>query len=400
MTGARIKQARLMADLTQKELAEQLTKKGYPVSAAAISKYEKGKSFPPAQFLLLASSELNVRSTYFSHQPVKTVKWKSFRKHSRLGKTRQDTIKANAADLAELHIELHSLLYPNKTPSLPAPVTVRSCEEAENVADQLRTLWELGNRPLDNLVQTAEDKGVVVISWDKSGPFDGLSGWCDNYPVTVLNTKRTKDRVRFNLAHEIGHLVMETSNVVEKVEESLANRFASALLVPAEHARHELGNKRDRLDWGELMMLKRKYGLSMAAWVVRAKDLGIISMNQYTLMFKDLSIRGWRKQEPIEYLGDEEPLQLKQMSLRAVAEGLTSPDRISSVCPRCLDDAVEEQNSEHLTVHDLLGMPEDERNMIMKRALALAAEDDFETFEADEFYEFEDIDVDEAEDSD
>ena len=111
----------------------------------------------------------------------------------------------------------------------------------------------------------------------------------------------------------------------------------------------------------------------MAAWVVRAKDLDIISQNQYTLMFKDLSIRGWRKQEPIEYLGDEEPLQLKQMSLRAVAEGLTSPDRITvAFVLAVLDDAVEEQNSEHLTVHDSTGMNEDDREtLIMKHAWRL-----------------------------
>lgn len=399
MIGARLKQARLLAGMTQKGLAGRLSERGYPVTAAAVSKYENGKSYPPAQLLLLAGDALNVRSTYFSHQPEKSVQWKSFRKHGRLGKTAQDAIKASAADLAELHIELHSLLYPNRKPGLPAPERVRSCDEAEKVADRLRTLWELGNRPLDNLVQTAEDKGFVVIGWDKNGEFDGLSGWCDNYPVTVINTSRSTDRIRFNLAHEIGHLVMETSDVDEKAEESLANRFASALLVPAHHARSELGNNRDRLDWGELMMLKRKYGLSMAAWVTRAKDLGIISMNQYTLMFKDLSKRGWRKQEPIEYLGDEEPLQLKQMSIRVVAEGLTSPDRINRVCPSCLDDSVEEYGADHLTVRDLLRMPEDERNLIMKRAFALAAEDDFETFEADDFYEFEDIDADEAEDS-
>ena len=57
---------------------------------------------------------------------------------------------------------------------------LNNCERTGNV----------GNRPLDNLVQTSEDRDVVVISWkDKSGLFDGLSGWCDRYPVTVLNTK-------------------------------------------------------------------------------------------------------------------------------------------------------------------------------------------------------------------
>ena len=393
MIGNRIRQARLLAGFTQKELADRLGKRGYPVTSAAISKYEKNKSHPPAQFMLLASSEMNVRSTYFSHQPSEKVIWKSFRRQSRLGKKKQEAVKEYAADLAELHVELHSLLYPNNPPNLPPPTQVRNPTEAEEVAKSVRDGWDLGNRPLDNLVQTAEDRGVVVISWhDESGRFDGLSGTCGAYPVTVINTNRSSDRIRFSLAHEIGHLVMDTSTVSVKNEERFAHRFAAALIVPAKHAYLELGTKRDRLDWGELMMLKRKFGLSMAAWVTRAKDLGVINQYQHTLMFKDLSRRGWRKQEPVEYLGDEEPLQLKQMALRAVAEGLTSPDRISSVCPSCLDDAVDETESDHLTVRDLLKMPEDERNAVMQRAFALAANDDFETFEANEFYELEDND--------
>ncbi len=396
MIGARIKQARLLAEITQRELAERLTERGYPVTAAAISKYEKGKSFPPAQFLLLASSELDVRSTYFSHQPAKEVVWKSFRKQSRLGKNRQDAIRANAADIAELHIELHSLLYPKRTPSLPKPVKVHSWEEAEKVANHLRRNWDLGNRPLDNLVQTAEDRGVVVISWDKDDKFDGLSGWCGEYPVTVINTKRARDRIRFNLAHEIGHLVMDTSEVNVKQEELLAHRFAAALLVPANHAYVELGGKRERLDWGELMMLKRKYGFSMAAWVTRAKDLGIISQNQHTAMFIELGQNGWKKQEPIEYQGDEEPLQLKQMASRAVAQGLMSPDRISRVGIDILEPDLEEAESTHLTVRDLLAMPEQERQTAMEEAFALAAEEEFEIFEANEIFD----DYDEAFDDD
>ena len=400
MIGSRIKQARLLAEMTQKRLADRLTERGYPVTAAAISKYEKGKSYPPAQFLLLASGELNVRSTYFSHQPEMCVRWKLFRKHNRLGKTMQDAIMSNAADLAELHIDLYSLLYPDRSTNLPPPLNVDSYQGSETAADQLRTQWELGDRPLDNLVQTAEDRGVVVISWDKSGDFDGLSGWCGDYPVTVINTNRSTDRIRFNLAHEIGHLVMDNSDVSAKEEEHLAHRFAASFLVPAEHARYELGSKRGRIDWGELMMLKRKYGLSMAAWLMRARDLGIITPNLYTAMFIELNSKGWRKKEPVEYLGDEEPLQLKQMSLRAVAEGLASPDRINSVCRNCLDETVDETEANHLTVRDLLNMSEDERNAVMEQAFALAAVDNFETFEVDDFYEFEDFDSDEADDND
>ena len=45
-----------------------------------------------------------------------------------------------------------------------------------------------------------------------------------------------------------------------------------------------------------------------------------------------------------------------------------------------------------ITVYDLLAMPEAERKAVMERAFELAADYDFEIFEADEFYELEDFD--------
>lgn len=394
MIGARIRQARLLADMTQRQLAERLRERDYTVTPAAISKYENNKSYPPAQFLLLACSELGVLSTYFSHQPAKTVEWKSFRRHSTLGKKQQEVAKQHAADLAELHIELWSLLYPDKFPKLPSPISVDTYAGAEQVANNLREMWDLGNRPLDNLVQTSEDRGVVVISWDdETGKFDGLSGWCGDYPVTVINTNRTADRIRFNLAHEIGHLAMDTANA-EEDEESLVHRFAAALLVPANHAFHELGRRRYKLDWGELKMLKRKYGLSMTAWVRRAYDLGIINHSAYKTMNVELRKRGWHKEEPVQYQGDEEPIQLKQMAQRSIAEGLVSPDRFSRIGLEFWEPERDQSESTHLTVYDLMAMPEHERNAVMNRAFELAANEDFETFEAYEIYDEYDEDFD------
>ena len=59
MIGDRVKQARLLASLTQQELADQLGELGYQVTKAAISKYENNKSVPPAQFLLSATTVLD-----------------------------------------------------------------------------------------------------------------------------------------------------------------------------------------------------------------------------------------------------------------------------------------------------------------------------------------------------
>ena len=382
MIGARVKQARLLAGLTQQELADRLGEQGYRVTKAAISKYERNKSYPPAGFLLAACTALDVRSTYFTHQPTRTIEWQAFRRHSQLPQKKQTAIKDYAVDIAELQIELQSLLYPEMAFALPS-IAVSTFDEAEAAAEHLRDEWDLGNRPLDNLVQMAEDRGVVVIGWDdESGKFDGLSGWCGKYPVTVINTNRSIDRIRFNLAHEIGHLAMDTSAVSDK-EEDLAHRFAAAFLVPAEHARHELGQTRRQLDWGELKMLKRKYGLSMAAWIHRAKDLDIINEYHYTELCKKMSAQGWRKKEPAAYQGDEEPLRLHQMAQRATAEGLMSPDRITRVGVECFEyESVKPPSGDYPTASQLLTMEQDERERWISQMFEWAEGEEFEIFEA------------------
>lgn len=145
MIGARVKQARLLAGMTQQAFAHQLGERGYRVTKAAISKYENSKSMPPAQFLLLASAILDVRSVYFTHQPAKTIEWQAFRRHSQLRQREEDAVKAYATDLAELQIELHRLLYPEMEFALPS-VTVSTAEAAEAAAGCLRGQWDLGNR--------------------------------------------------------------------------------------------------------------------------------------------------------------------------------------------------------------------------------------------------------------
>lgn len=383
MIGARLKQARLLSGMTQKELASALGENGLKITAAAISKYEKEKSYPTAQFMLLASGVLGVPSTYFLHQPSRVVDWIGFRCRARLGDTARNRIKAYAAERAVAQSELRDLLYPERDYDLPS-ISVSNLEDAEHAAKQLRELWNVGDRPLDNLVQLAEDREVIVIDWaDKTGLFDGLSGWCGDRPVTVVNSQFPLDRRRLTIAHEIGHLVLDTSIDADVDDEALAFRFAAALLAPADHVSRELSDKTRRLSWDELKVLKRKYGLSMSAWVRRAYDLNIISYSTYKTMNIEYRTLGWHKGEPVEYVGDEEPLLLKQLAGRAIAEGLVAPDKYSHL--ELTDEASVEElmpSSGFPTATELIQMDEVERDGWMTKMFDLAEDMDFETFEA------------------
>jgi Zn-dependent peptidase ImmA (M78 family)/DNA-binding XRE family transcriptional regulator len=396
MLGERLRQARLLAGISQEQLAEELAKYNYQITKQAISKYENNQSMAPAQFLILVASILDVPNSYFSHESRVEIDWLAFRRRSRFAARDQEAVKSYALDLAELYLELETLLYPqiDRKDKLPERQRVSSFEQAERAAETLREVWELDNHPIDSVVRLAEDHHVIVISWDKDGgKFDGLSGRIGDAAVTVICSDVSVDRSRFNLGHELGHLLMDTEAVSEKEAENLAHRFAAALLVPAERAFHELGTRRTQLDFEELAILKRKYGLSMAAWLRRACDLAIISQNYYAQLQIELSRNGWRKQEPIEYIGDEVPLKIEQMAHHAVAEGLMSPDRIRRVYPQWKEQATVIHRDEHLTVYDLLAMSEEERNRVMKAAFDLAAKDDFEIFEAFDEMDFADDSV-------
>jgi Zn-dependent peptidase ImmA (M78 family) len=74
-------------------------------------------------------------------------------------------------------------------------------------------------------------------------------------------------------------------------------------------------------------MLKHKYGLSMQAWIFRAKDLGIISDSKFKQLIINIRKRNWHEQEPGEQIDPERPLRMKQLVLRALAEDVISRPR-------------------------------------------------------------------------
>ena len=392
MIAARIRQARLIAGWSQDQLAERLSASGLPLTKAAISKYETGKSIPTAQTILKLAQVLKVRSEYFLTEPSLLVNWLAFRRHSTLSKAAQERVMHYAAQVAERQLELESLLYPDETPQFPPTQRVTTPDEAEAAAAALRHAWQLDEHPIDNLFQVVEDHGGVVVEWHEDiGEFDGLAGWGNAAaPLTVINMQVKADRRRFNLAHEIGHLLMDTHALTDKQEEKLAHRFAAALLVPAAAAFRELGSARRHIDWRELGLLKQKYGMSMAAWIFRAKDLGIISENTSTEMWQELSANGWRKAEPFDYIGKEEPSRLKQMTLRAVAEGLISEDQGRIVCPDCFQDLPTPDKKPYPSARDLLRLPLEERNRIVAEMFEQSADEDFEIFEANGEADFDD----------
>jgi Zn-dependent peptidase ImmA (M78 family) len=377
MIKDRIKQARVASGMTQDEVVGALAVEGISLTKGGLSKYERGGSIPKPSVLRVLGRILDVDPSYFLEEPSLTVRWLAFHKASRMGKARQERVKARAESELESLLTLRRSLDPAATPEdLPPRTRVRKLEDADLAADGLRAHWRLGDQPIESVTAAIEDGGgVVVESGGDEDLFDGLSGWANKtVPVVVVSPAVSADRRRFSLAHELGHLFMDTGKVDKRTEEKLAHRFGAAFLVPAACARRELGTKRRRLEFRELAMLKQKYGLSMQGWILRAADLGIVDPSHVRTLFAEMSSRGWR-QEPVGFEGKERPQKLRQLTVRALAEGLLTCQQAERILPGVTREMGEVQVAGALSARSLLQMPKDERDRLMKEASALVAQD-------------------------
>jgi hypothetical protein len=195
----------------------------------------------------------------------------------------------------------------------------------------------------------------------------------------VTKRNATADRKRFTLAHELGHLVMETDPIVSaREEERLANRFAAAFLVPRDAAVRELGPKRTHLSFIELRLLKEKHGLSMQAWLCRARDLGIVKEGHFNTLYASLGAYGWRRQEPGEYRGREEPAAFRQMVYRALAEGLVDQQQAERWCPelkgQIMNTGLNSRTENGFEPQRVYRLPVEHREALLREAAAALAD--------------------------
>jgi Zn-dependent peptidase ImmA (M78 family)/DNA-binding XRE family transcriptional regulator len=335
--GERLKMARALSGLSLREVAAKAQ-----VSPMAISKYERDLDVPSSTVLLRLAHALGVKLEYlFRSKSVKlTPHLVHYRRGSRCGVKARKRVEAEVVECMERYLEVEGLFGALKPFVLPKiDREVRRPEDSERVARELRLSWELGYDPIENLVAVLEDRGVRVCLVEGCDGFDGLCAWVrPNIPVIAVKRGIPGDRQRFNLAHELAHLLLHLAPDVD--QEAAAHRFAGAFLAPEPAVRAELGEHRRDLDDRELYLLKREYGLSMQAWVRRAKDLGIIEEATYRRICQRFSQLRWRQQEPGEPIPTEEPQRMKQLIFHALAEDMISRSRAQELLGEELPEVV------------------------------------------------------------
>jgi Zn-dependent peptidase ImmA (M78 family)/DNA-binding XRE family transcriptional regulator len=338
--GERIKQARKASNLSLRKLADEIG-----VSAMAISKYERNQDVPGSGVLVRLSQALNVKVDFFFRPNTIPVQLQAYRKHVALGIKEQEAIQMRIQEWVERYLEIEDL-FPKEQHAINLPLyKVNTLNEVEGIAIELRNYWNLGDDPIENLVQLLEDQRIKVGVIAGFEHFDACTFKANGNPVVVTKAELSGDRQRFNLGHELGHLILAPQEKLNS--EQVANRFVGAFLVPAETAHFELGEQRTDLSVNELYILKHKYGLSMQAWVYRAKDLEIISENTAARLFHQFRANDWHKQEPGNQYPVEVPMRMERLVYRALSEDMISRSRAQELLGKPLQRWETEAMQQH-----------------------------------------------------
>ena len=165
------------------------------------------------------------------------------------------------------------------------------------IARTVRKSWSIPDGPIANLTDYCERAGILVIWCDLEKGVDGVTmNVRDLPPCIFLNQHVPADRMRFSLAHELGHIIMHT--VPGDEIENEANAFAAELLVPEQQFRRALIGQRLSLEW--LARQKAYWKASMAFLLYRAGAIGAVTRHQTEYLWRKLSALGWRTREPEE----------------------------------------------------------------------------------------------------
>lgn len=337
----RLRDARKAKRMTQSALAEIIG-----VTRQSISAYEAGEKVPePENF----SRIVNALGQPFSFFTTENTPIFGEQKPHFFRKNGPDTLRKYEACSVLGHWFVQIVKYCDGFVNYPkvdvleaAPKDksqIYSTEEIESIAEACRQNWGLGLGPVSNVLALIESKGIAVCRYEmEDEKIDAFSFWNGNRPfIFMASDKESATRHRFDLSHELGHLILHRWVEAEELKdpvtlkriEAEADSFAGAFLLPRRSFMNEVYTS--RLD--AFVGLKRRWKVSIQSMIYRCRDLEIIDSDQFTNLYKQISYRKWRKNEPLDdpnILPLEQPKLLRRAIELILEGGRKHPDEILS----------------------------------------------------------------------
>jgi len=302
--------ARQTRKVSQPDLV--VTLKG-AISQAQLSKIEHGQIQPDERMVERFADALKYKPGFFFNPVYQRMDPVSFhRKRKKLSARDREAIHGQS-EIYRINLKklLPAVELETQLPSAPSIDPDQYGGDIPKIALTVRQRWGIPRGPIKDLTKLVEDAGIIIVAFDFGTPL--IDGFCqhagdDLPPVIFLNLRQPKDRYRFSLAHELGHLVMHQTPIPE--QELQANTFASELLMPTQEVRPQFYN----LSIGKFMELKLYWGTSMQSLIYKAWQVGRISDRMFKYYNIEMAKRGFKTKEPIDWNGSaESPSTLRQV---------------------------------------------------------------------------------------
>lgn len=278
--GDKLRLARLLRSMSLDELGREVA-----TSRQYLHQLETGAKEPTDELTQALGAILSVLPSFFRTPLVNPVREDDC--HFRKLFTAPRNILAQAAargtmiELLVRALDKQLRLPKVDFPDLGQPT---SLDDVEVIAEDARTYWHLGlDAPITNMTRVVENAGAIVVHFDDiSDRIDAMS-IARRRPIIVRSSaKGAAVRLRFDLAHECGHLIMHQGVVTGDHEtEKEAHRFASSFLLPRVAFSKEFPRTPRGLDWPGLYRMKLRWKVSVRAIARRAYDLSLIDAAQY-----------------------------------------------------------------------------------------------------------------------
>ncbi|NUR96945.1 MAG: ImmA/IrrE family metallo-endopeptidase [Kribbellaceae bacterium] len=345
--GARVREARELAGLTQGELAGRIN-----LDRTAVNKVEAGIRKVTALELSDIAAALGVRMASFFSEPIPALVSHRSAQGLDTADSKIDRLLAQiASDVEFVHaLGTSELGLPDRIEPLPSPLTMA---EAEDLAAQARKMLGLDTKaPVTELANRVSVLGLLAFSIDLGvDTADAGTIMLGQGAVSLVNSHNKVGRRRLALAHELGHFLVadeytidwRVSDLHSSDVECRLDRFARALLLPEAGLRTAWSRQTARSPREIAVVLASEFRVDMATLARRLDELGMVDSAGAA------AVRGIRTTRtdivefglnvPTELEGLTLPLSFQKAVLHAFRQERVSRERALELLYNTFDDA-------------------------------------------------------------
>lgn len=329
--GSRLEELRLLNGLTRADLARELE-----VTEQAIWQFETGVTLPKMKNKIAMARFFQVEVDYFD----------AVDKNGSFSLSRIAFRNADLEAKKNIHIQMvylekmnQMIDYLENFVSIPNQIIYQLVDSIEQKLQQHESLEFIADHAREvlvvsvdnaNLLYSLEKSGIYISERLINGNADAYSAWSRNgRPFIVLGPGKSAVRRNFDLAHELGHLLLHNQVDFEELskeeleeKEKEANQFASYFLLPRKQFLMDfvniVGKRVSNPD--QYILLKKRFGVSIQALEYRAYKLGLLTPQQNSYFYRQISKKGYKAVEPLDL---EIPLK-KPSKIRSILDVILS----------------------------------------------------------------------------